>query len=191
MRLKMARATITTMRYSITREPVPNDALLMTYRGAVHPERWGSYADCFSVKVDRSVRLAEFVFAFYTSPLIRIERFLLRLLINAPSSRADALAVAEGRADRFAAWYVGQRTATQLLMCDRYEQTRSWFRVEALNDGGTCLRFGSAVAARRDPRSGALTRGPGFGLLLGFHVAYSRALLHAARVNLLRVAALG
>jgi hypothetical protein len=177
------------MRYSITREAVPDDALLMTYLGAAHPERWGSYADCFSVKVDRSVTLAEFVFAFYTSPIFRIERSLLRVLINAPSSRSDARAVAEGTADKFAAWYVGRRTATQLLMCDRYERTRSWFCVEVLDGGGTCLRFGSAVAARRDPKSGAVTRGAGFGLLLGFHVAYSRALLHAARMNLRRVAA--
>lgn len=179
------------MRYSITREPVPNDALLMTYRGAVHAERWGSYADCFSVKVDRSATLGEFVFAFYTSPLFRIERFLLRALLNAPSSLADARTVADGTADKFAIWYVGQRTATQLLMCDHYEQTRSWFRVEALDGGGTCLRFGSAVAARRNPKSGALTRGPGFSMLLGFHIAYSRALLHAARMRLQRVAAVG
>lgn len=179
------------MGYSITRESVPHDALLMTYRGAVHPERWGSYADCFSVKVDRSVTLAEFVFAFYTSPLFQIERYLLRALMNAASSRADARSVAGGTAGKFAIWYVGQRTATQLLMCDRYEQTRSWFGVEPLDDGGTCLRFGSAVAARRDPESGTHTRGSGFGLLLGFHVVYSRALLHAARVNLRRVAAAG
>jgi hypothetical protein len=155
----------------------------------VHPQRWGSYADCFSVKVDGSVTLAELVFAFYTSPLFRIERFLLRVLAKAPSGRAIARALADGDADKFAIWYVGQRTATQLLMCDRFEQTRSWFCVEPLDDGGTCLRFGSAVAARRDPKSGAPTHASGFALLLGFHVVYSRALLHAARANLRRIAA--
>jgi hypothetical protein len=169
---------------AITREPVPDDALLRTFRGGVHPERWGRYADCFAVRVDRIVTLAQFVFAFYTSPLFRIERGLLRLLINAPSSRADARAIADGTSDKFAAWYVGQRTATQLLMCDRYERTRSWFRVEFESGGGTCLQFGSAVAARRGEHGDVPLRPAAFNLLLAFHVVYSQALLHAAKANL-------
>src|SRR5258707_7367711 len=130
--------------FSITHEPVPDDALLRTFRGGTHPERWGRYADCFAVGVDRNVSLAEFVFAFYTSPLFRIERGLLRLLINTPSSRSDARAVADGTADKFAAWYVGQRTSTPLLMCDRYERTRSWFRVAPQSGGGKHMQFRSA-----------------------------------------------
>src|SRR5450631_1156780 len=170
---------------AITRESVPDDALLRTFRGGVHPERWGRYADCFAVRVDRIVTLAQFVFAFYTSPLFRIERGLLRLLINAPSSRADARAIADGTSDKFAAWYVGQRTATQLLMCDRYERTRSWFRVVPKDGARTLLQFGSAVAAA----SGAGRRIGGFRLLLGFHLAYSQLLLHAAKVALVRARA--
>jgi hypothetical protein len=168
----------------ITRESVPDDALLRTFRGGKCPERWGRYADCFAVNVDREVTLAQFVFAFYTSPLFRIERGLLRLLINAPSSRADARAIADGTSDKFAAWYVGQRTATQLLMCDRYERTRSWFRVEPESSGGTRLQFGSAVAAKPGEKNDAPARPAGFSVLLSFHVLYSRALLHAAKANL-------
>jgi hypothetical protein len=170
--------------FSITREPVPGDALLRTFRGGTHPERWGSYADCFAVGVDRNVSLAEFVFAFYTSPLFRIERGLLGLLINTPSSRSDARAVADGTADKFAAWNVGQRTATQLLMCDRYERTRSWFRVAPKSGGGTHLQFGSAVAARGSGHSEIPQRPAAFKLLLAFHIAYSQALLRAAKANL-------
>jgi len=169
---------------AITRESVPDDALLRTFRGGAHPERWGRYADCFAVCVDRNVTLAQFVFAFYTSPLFVIERWLLRLLINAPSNRDDARAIADGTSDEFAAWYVGQRTATQLLMCDRYERTRSWFRVEPESGGGTRLQFGSAVAARRGERGHVPRRAGAFNLLLAFHVAYSRALLRAAKANL-------
>jgi hypothetical protein len=169
---------------AITRESVPDDALLRTFRGGRHPERWGKYADCFAVNVDREVTLAQFVFAFYTSPLFRIERGLLRLLINAPSSRADARAIAEGTSDKFAAWYLGQRTATQLLMCDRYERTRSWFRVEPEGGGGTRLQFGSAVAAKRGEKNDAPGRPAAFSVLLSFHVLYSQALLHAAKANL-------
>jgi hypothetical protein len=169
---------------AITRESVPEDALLRTFRGGVHPERWGRYADCFAVNIDRNVTLAQFVFAFYTSPLFRLERGLLRLLINAPSSRADARAIADGTSDEFAAWYVGQRTATQLLMCDRYERTRSWFRVEPERDGGTRLRFGSAVAAEPGEKTDVPQRPAAFSLLLWFHVLYSQALLRAAKANL-------
>lgn len=175
---------------SITRESVPADALLNTFRGGAHPETWGRYADCFAVDFAGEAGLADFVFAFYTSRLFGIERFLLRMLIDAPSSRADARAVADGRSDTFAAWYVGRRTPTQLLMCDRYERTRSWFCVEPGGGGVTRLRFGSAVAARRGEQRGAAgrpdvpRRPAAFSLLLQFHVLYSQALLHAAKQNL-------
>jgi hypothetical protein len=121
--------------FSVVRESVPDDALLKTYRGGARPGRWGRYGDCFSVNVDGAVSLADFVFAFYTSPVFRIERLILRILIRTPSSDAEARALADGSAASFAVWYVGERTATQLLMCDRYERTRSWFRVAALKTG--------------------------------------------------------
>jgi hypothetical protein len=170
--------------FSITQESVPSDALLRTFRGGAHPERWGKYADCFAVDAVGEAGLAEFVFAFYTSRLFGIERFLLRTLINAPSTRADALAVANGTADKFAAWYVGARTPTQLLMCDRYERTRSWFCAVPNSSGGTRLHFGSAVAAGPGERGEGAERPAVFNFLLGFHVLYSQALLHAARKNL-------
>ncbi|HEY2678806.1 MAG TPA: hypothetical protein VGI65_17670 [Steroidobacteraceae bacterium] len=165
---------------SVTREAVPDDSLLKTFGGGAHPERWGGYADCFEVTVDRIVTLAEFVFAFYTSPLFRVERCLLRVFIGAPSSQSDARALADGSASQFAAWYVGERTATQLLMCDRYERTRSWFGVVRISGNRTRLQFGSAVAATRDAGRGTPHRSGGFRVMLRFHVLYSRMLLHAA-----------
>jgi hypothetical protein len=170
--------------FSITQEPAPHDALLKTYRGGAHPERWGSYGDCFSVRVDRPVSLADFVLAFYTSPVFRVERWMLRAFINAPSSDRGARALAEGSAASFAAWYVGDRTATQLLMCDRFERTRSWFRVLPLDGGGTLLQFGSSVAAARDKGTEAARESGGFRLLLRFHVLYSQVLLNAAKTCL-------
>ena len=167
----------------VTREPVADDALLKTYRGGLRPERWGKYGDCFSITVDRAVSLADFVFAFYTSPVFRIERLLLRACIGTPSSDSDARSLADGSAASFAVWYVGKRTATQLLMCDRYGRTRSWFRVAPLNGGRTRLQFGSAVAAARNDRAGAMSLSGTFRLLLGFHVLYSRALLRAAKAG--------
>ena len=100
----------------IAQQPVADDALLKTYRGGGHPERWGRYGDCFSVHVDGSVTLSQFVFAFYTSPVFKIERWILRALVGAPSTDEQARAVAEGRGDTFAVWTAGARTPTQLLM---------------------------------------------------------------------------
>jgi hypothetical protein len=170
--------------FSIMQEAAPEDSLLKTYRGGVHPERWGRYGDCFSARVDRAVSLADFVFAFYTSPVFRLERWLLRVFIGAASSDTGARALADGSAASFAAWYVGDRTATQLLMCDRFERTRSWFRVLALDGGGTLLQFGSAVAAGREKGAAAATPSRGFRLLLGFHVLYSKILLNAAKTSI-------
>lgn len=166
--------------FSVRPQAVPEDSLLKTFRGGAHPERWGRYADCFEVTVDRNVTLADFVFAFYTSPLFRLERLLLRILIGAASSQSDARAVAQGSASQFAAWYVGERTSTQLLMCDRYERTRSWFRVVPISGNRTRLLFGSAVAGTRDAGRDTLHRGGGFRVMLRLHVLYSHRLLHAA-----------
>jgi hypothetical protein len=173
--------------FSVTREAVPDDSLLKTFRGGARPERWGGYADCFEVTVNRTVTLSEFVYAFYTSPAFRVERFLLRLFIGAGSTRSDADAVAKGSASRFAAWYVGERSATQLLMCDRYERTRSWFCVVPIAGNRTRLQFGSAVAAARDGGGRPEPRGKGFRLMLRFHVLYSQVLLHAAKARLLAI----
>jgi len=177
--------------HSIVREALPEDALLKTYRGGLRPERWGAYGDCFSVIVDRVVSLAEFVFAFYTSPVFRIERSILRVFVGAPSSDAAARALSAGSAASFAVWYVGQRTPTQLLMCDRYERTRSWFRVAALDGDRTLLQFGSAVAGTRNNRAGTRALGGGYRMLLRFHVLYSKVLLHAAKVAVLNVRSAG
>jgi hypothetical protein len=158
------------------------DALLVTHRGR-HPERWGGYHDCFRICVRGRVTLQQFVGAFYTSWLFRLERALLRIFLAIPSSDADAYALARGTRNTFAIWYVGARTPTELLMCDRYERTRSWFRVGPDGDGGTELCFGSAVAGRRRA-NGSFVMSPLSRALLGFHELYSQLLLQAAARSL-------
>jgi len=167
--------------FSIRQQAVPDDALLRTYQGGDRPERWRSSGDCFAVSVDRRVPLAEFVLAFYTSPVFRIERVILRLLAGAPSTDTEARRLADGSGMSFAIWRVGERRATQLLMCDRYERTRSWFRVVPLKDGKTLLQFGSAVTSRSGDQPGTRIRVSLLRLLLKFHVVYSQLLLHAAK----------
>jgi hypothetical protein len=168
---------------TVLQEALAEDALLKTYRGGKHPELWGAYGDCFSATVERRVSLAEWVVAFYTGRVFRIERAILRRLAGSPSTDEDARQLAAGLRDSFAMWQVAERTETQLLMGDRYGRTRSWFRVTAQRPGGTLLQFGSAVAAtRRADRS--LGMGVRFKLLLGFHRWYSKILLRSAVRNL-------
>ena len=101
---------------AIAQCPVTEDSLLRTYRGDKHPERWGHYGDCFAVSVGRAVTLGEFVLAFYTSPVFRVERWILRVVAGAASTDGEARALEEGRRQAFAVWTVGARTVDQLLM---------------------------------------------------------------------------
>ena len=164
--------------FGIARSIPPTDALHITHPGR-HPERWGGYHDCFCICVRGRVTLQQFVEAFYTSGLFRVERALLRVFLAFPSSDADARGLARGTRDTFAAWYAEARTATELLMCDRYERTRSWFRIAPHGDGGTEICFGTAVAGRRRVDESFDMSFP-FHVLRGFHVLYSQMLLRAA-----------
>ena len=78
--------------FGIMRSAPPTNALLVTHRGR-HPERWGGYHDCFRICVRGRVTLQQFVVAFYTSRLFRLERALLRVFLAIPSSDADAYAL--------------------------------------------------------------------------------------------------
>lgn len=148
--------------------PLPDGALLAPYQAR------GDYTDCFEMAVPQVVSLAGFMAAFYTSPLFKIERWLLAHLARFPSSDDEALALARGERTAFAAWRVEARTADQALLAAG--RTRSWLMVAPLPHGqGTRLRFGSAVVQRR---SGGM--GWPFRALLGFHKLYSRVLLRAA-----------
>ena len=162
---------------------LPEQAFLIQYA------RGGAYADCYAVEVARSVSHAEYVEAFYTGTLFKIERLLLAWFASKPSTDAQAKELASGAVGTFAAWRVEQRSADQLLMCDPSGRTRSWLMVSPAGAGGTaCTRlyFGSAVVPVVDKQSGQATLGFTFKALLGFHKLYSRALLSAARSRLAR-----
>jgi len=151
--------------------------------------RSGAYVDCYAADIDRLVTQAEFVAAFYTTPLFRLERLLLRWLCAKPSTDAQATLLATAQADAFAAWTVEGRRSDQLLLCDFTGRTRSWLMtVSATVDGapGTQLLFGSAVVPRRGADGGRAGLGLVFAALLGFHRIYSRALLASARARLKR-----
>ena len=151
---------------------LPPQALLRAHADGVN------YTDCFRWQAARAVPHAEFVEAFYTTWLFRLERWILALLVARPSTDAQARELAAGRRDDFAAWSVEARAENQLLMCDMHGRTRSWLMVD-----GATLYFGSAVVAV--PGAGGVRRlGRVYDLLLGFHKVYSRALLRAAASRL-------
>ncbi|MEO7409816.1 MAG: hypothetical protein ABIU10_00645 [Sphingomicrobium sp.] len=145
----------------------------------------GGHADCYAADVPAPVSLADFVYAFYTSPLFRLERWILAVVLGKPSTDAEAKAVAAGDApfDRhgakgcdtavFAAWTVEARTDDQLLTCDYQGRTRSWFMVQPGEP--TRVYFGTAIAASRGGRIPFAFRA-----LMPFHRLYSRALLWSA-----------
>ena len=139
-----------------------------------YAEREGHYTDCFETPVSMPVALADFIFAFYTQPLFRAERLVLRIAARQTSTDAEVRALADGRAQDFAVWQAEARNETELLMADRSGRTLSWLMVT-----DTALRFGSVVVPVRT-KSGKLTLGPVFHSLLKAHVVYSRALLAGA-----------
>jgi hypothetical protein len=169
---------------AVNRGLLPAPALLQRYADAD-----GCYTDCFFVDVDGEISLAEFVGAFYVTWLFKVERFILAALVARPSTDEDVRELVEGDCEKFAAWSVEDRARDQLLMCDFQNRTRSWFMVAPHPQSRTRLYFGSAVTPA--PRAGGAhdappTLGFAFQSLLGFHQAYSRALLAAARSRLTR-----
>jgi len=154
--------------------PLPDHALLHAYT------RNGSYTDCFATDVTAPVSHAQYVEAFYTTWVFKLERWILRWAVARPSTDEQARCLAAGALDKFAAWSVEQRANNQLLMCDYLGRTRSWLMTAPLPRGGTRLYFGSAVVPVRDKRTGEPTLGRSYSLLLGFHKLYSRVLLGAA-----------
>jgi hypothetical protein len=163
------------MRVNDVREiPLPDDALLQRYANS------NGFADAYAVEIERNVSFATFVQAFYSTGTFVPERLVLSVL-GRRSSKEQLVAMALGEQQRFAAWTVEARDESQVLLRDDTGRTRSWLMSEPLPGGGTRLYFGSAVVARADLRTGERSMGAGFNALLGFHRAYSRALLRAAR----------
>ena len=160
---------------------LPEHSLLFAYHAK------GDYADCFTVDLASDVSQPQFVTAFYTSRLFKIERFILKWLVAKPSTDREAEQLASGSIDRFAAWTVEGRKSDQLLLCDYQGRTRSWLMVEPIAagaDAATRLFFGTGVVSVTDQRTGRKTMPILFRLLLGFHRRYAKALLRSAVTKL-------
>jgi hypothetical protein len=162
----------------VEKQILPDHALLQSYRKS------GAYTDCYCTSVGHNVSQSDYVFAFYTTWLFKLERIILKL-VSRPSTDDDARRLADAEQDSFAAWTVEARNDNQLLMCDFRGRTRSWLMTESEGDV-TRLYFGSAVVPVATGDAGEPELGSGFNALLGFHKLYSRALLSAAMSRLAR-----
>ncbi len=125
----------------------------------------GAYSDCFNVNVNGTVSLEQFVAAFYTSRVFKLERLILKWAVARPSTDAQAQQLARGDTDTFAAWRVEQRRADQLLLAGFQGRTNSCLMVAPVGEGigaeigktagiGTRLYFGSAVVPRKNSVAG-------------------------------------
>jgi hypothetical protein len=162
--------------------PLPDNALLRAY------VRDGAYTDCYATDVSGAVSYEQFVIAFYSTGVFKVERFILKWAVSKPSTDALAKQLAAGTIEHFAAWRVEQRSENQLLLCDFMGRTRSWLMVAPViteSGTGTRLYFGSAVVATGKSRNDRPTMGFVFRALLGFHKLYSQVLLHAAKSRLM------
>lgn len=164
------------LMFSISRCSLPANSLLTKY------DTPGTYVDCYCAELPRQVPFPEYIFAFYTTPLFHLERFILKWVVAKPSTDFQARQLADGSCEDFAAWRVEDRNDHELLMCDFIGRTRSWLMaVPTRSDTHTRLYFGSAVVPKTDPRTGKQTLGMGYQALLGFHKIYSVLLLSSAK----------
>jgi hypothetical protein len=153
--------------------PAPIDVPPASFLG--HYAISGAYTDCYETTIPGTVSLPELIESFYTTPLFKVERWILAKAISRPSTDQQAHDLGHGQTDVFAAWTVEKRSDTEILL--DAGRTRSWLSVIPVpKAASTRLLFGSAVVPKQS--SGSL--GFGFEALLGFHRLYARMLLSAA-----------
>lgn len=165
----------------IEKGPIPENTFLDHY--SVN----GAYVDCYSTEINEPVTFPEYIFAFYTTSLFKLERFILKLSVSRPSTDMQARQLANGEIEKFAAWHAENRSENEILMCDFVGRTRSWLMVVPINIAGdtrTRLCFGSAVVPTQTSKTGEPSIG--FRALLGFHNIYSRLLLYFTKFRLKR-----
>ena len=166
---------------SVERCELPELSLLSTYRDT------GAYTDCYVTDIGKPVSQAEFVRAFYTTSLFKIERAILKLVVSKQSTDDGAGLLADSRLDSFAAWNVEARRDNQILLADFRGRTRSWLMstpTSGTESGSTRLYFGSAVVPLRADDAEEPRVSMAFRILLPFHKLYSRALLSSAKTLL-------
>ena len=115
---------------------VPADSFLGAYAAK------GAFTDCYAASVPGSVSLSEFVLAFYTTPLFKVERWLLAKL---GGLRKEATTTRDGAAHALAD-----------ALKQAAEAKAALGRVEASHDGDDPLvRFRDALVKAQNARGDA------------------------------------
>jgi hypothetical protein len=99
---------------------IPLGALLKRY------QKSGFHTDCYTIDVPACVSQEQFVLAFYSTKLFKLERFILKWMVSRPSTEGQLARLASGEASEFAAWSVEDKSENQLLLSDFQGRTRSW-----------------------------------------------------------------
>lgn len=163
---------------------LPEDSLLAQYETESTANVAKNYCDCYSITINRKIDLQEFVYAFYTSKVFRIELRILSIALGIPATNEHAKQLSLGNTDSFSAWTVETRLSNEILLREPKSRTGSWFMVRQdveSDSGATELFFGSVVFPKKNQK--------GFGVLfhslMGFHKYYSCALLYSAKKRLI------
>src|SRR3546814_8469253 len=106
---------------------LPNGALLEQYSAS------GAYTDCYSATLVGHISLADFMGVFYTTPIFKLERWILAKVLQLPSTDQEAQLLAQGRITRFAAWSVEARQLAQTVLAAG--RTRSWLMALPVGTG--------------------------------------------------------
>ena len=168
---------VSSMLLSVSKTTLPENALLQRYCNSEN------YTDCYTSVMRGEILHSEFIYAFYTTWLFKIERALLKRFVAKPSTDQQALKLAQGARDDFSAWIVESRCDNQLLMSDFHGRTRSWFMSERCYvEDKYCSRlyFGSAVVSPKNKGAANISHRLVLNGLLCFHKLYSRSLLNCA-----------
>lgn len=162
--------------------PLPEGSLMQPY-GQIA----GGYTDAFQAEVVGEVTLEELIAVFFQTPLFRLERLILALVLRQPTWRRDVEALATGRADHFALWKVEARRPEEVMLAVGSGPIRSWLMVRPSTEARTQVIFGSAILPTREldnPEVAALPRG--YRMFDRLHQLYARLLLAAAARRLKR-----
>jgi hypothetical protein len=161
-------------------ETLPDDSYLHEFAAR------RAHTDGFYCDLSGTITLSDFIDGFYTSWLFKLERLILALAIAKPSTDREALALARGELETFAAWSVEMRCHNQIIMRDYQSKTRSWLMCER-RGSGTRLYFGTIIEPSIIIDETRADLGFWFHLLMPAHIIYSKALLKAACDQLSKV----
>ena len=162
----------------IDRAQLPINCLLTT-QGMPH-----DYRDCFAVDLPMAIQLEAYIAAFYTTWLFKLERIFLGLAGH-PSTDQQAIDLAQGQLQAYAAWTLDARQPDQILMRDITGVTCLWLMAVS-SASGTRLYLGSGVKAMQCRADGSMALPFGYRALMGLHVLYSKALLATTASKLAR-----